>query len=165
VAIRVSESDGLVVVVEVPSGSRNKYEVDHESGEIFLDRTLFTATVFPLDYGYIDGTRSTDGDQLDALVVVEEPTFPGCRIRCRAVAVLWIEMSAGREPKVLCVPVNDERHRWTDLRDIPRHLREEIGHFFTVYKGVGPGESPGVASWQGRRGAESVVRRAMRRHQ
>jgi inorganic pyrophosphatase len=153
----------VVVVVEVPSGTRNKYEVDHVSGKIYLDRTLFTATVFPLDYGYIEGTRSSDGDQLDAFVAVEEPTFPGCNIRCRAVAVMWIAHARSREPKVLCVPANDTRNEWRTLADIPKHLRDETAHFFSVYKDVGPGESPRVVSWQGRAAAAAVIRAARKR--
>jgi inorganic pyrophosphatase len=152
----------VVVVVEVPAGTRNKYEIDHDAGVIWLDRTLFTATVFPLDYGYVDGTRSSDGEELDALVVVEEPTFPGCHVRCHPIAVLWIETGGGREPKLLCVPVHDDRRGWHTLDDVPRHLRDEIAHFFSVYKDVGPGQSPRPVSWQGRAAAERVVRRASR---
>ena len=96
--------DWDVVVVEIPAGSRNKYEADHETGEIFLDRRLFTATAYPTDYGYFPDTLADDGDPLDALVLLTEPTFPGCRIRARAIGVFWMEDEKGDDAKVVCVP-------------------------------------------------------------
>jgi inorganic pyrophosphatase len=75
------------VLVEIPKGQRNKYEVDHKTGRIRLDRTLFTATQYPADYGYIEGTLGQDGDPLDALVLIQEPTFPGCLVRARAIGM------------------------------------------------------------------------------
>jgi inorganic pyrophosphatase len=151
------------VIVEVPSGSRNKYEIDPASGEIWLDRTLFTATVFPLDYGCVPGTLGPDDDPLDALVICEEPTFPGCHIRCRPIAVLGIRSKKGDEGKILCVPVRNERCRWKDLDDVPRHLVDEISHFFDVYKDLGPGKSKKVGDWAGRSAAEDEIRRARHR--
>lgn len=153
------------VVVEIPSGSRNKYEADHETGEIWLDRTLFTATFFPLDYGYVAKTLGVDGDPLDALVLLEQPTFPGCHIRCRPIAVLWIKSKKGDEAKVLCAPSNDPRSGWESLDDVPEHLRDEIGHFFDVYKDLGPGKTQEVGRWEGRRAAEAEVKRAMQRYE
>ena len=82
------------MVVEIPRGSRNKYEMDHETGEVFLDRTLFTATQYPADYGFFPGTLGEDGDPLDALVLLDEPTFPGCRVRVRPVGVFWMRDEA-----------------------------------------------------------------------
>ena len=87
------------MVVEIPRGSRNKYEIDHETGEIWLDRRLFSATVYPADYGFIDHTLGEDGDPLDAMVIMEEPTFPGCRVRARPVGVFWMEDDAGPDAK------------------------------------------------------------------
>ena len=86
------------VIVEIPKGSRNKYEADHESGAIWLDRMLFTATQYPTDYGFVPGTLAEDGDPLDALVLLDEATFPGCHIMARPVAVFFMEDEAGREP-------------------------------------------------------------------
>ena len=92
------------VVVEIPRGSKNKYEVDHETGRVFLDRTLFTAMGYPDDYGYIDGTLGEDGDPLDALVMIPNSVFPGCVVECRAVGLYHMVDEAGGDDKVLCVP-------------------------------------------------------------
>src|SRR5688572_28291889 len=97
------------VTIEIPQGSRNKYEVDHATGRIRLDRMLFTATRYPADYGYIEDTLGEDGDPLDALVLLEEPTFPGCLIRCRALGMFRMRDEAGGDDKVLCVPAGDQR--------------------------------------------------------
>ena len=152
------------VLVEIPKGQRNKYEVDHKSGRIRLDRTLFTATQYPADYGFIEGTLGQDGDPLDALVLVQEPTFPGCLIRSRAIGMFRMSDEKGRDDKVLCVPYEDPRQE--HLRDI-HHLGEfdrmEIQHFFTVYKDLEPGKSVEGAHWAGREAAEQCVREAMKR--
>ena len=127
--------DVLTVVVEIPKGSRNKYEMDHETGQIFLDRMLFTATMYPADYGFIEGTLGGDGDPLDALVLVGEPTFPGCHIRVRPVGLFRMTDEKGEDEKILCVPPRDPT--WShieDLSQIPEPLQNEIEHFFQVYK-------------------------------
>jgi inorganic pyrophosphatase len=127
-------SDG-VVFVEIPAGSRNKYEYDEELGGIALDRRLFTSMSYPADYGYIEGTLAEDGDPLDALVLVGEPTFPGCRIRVRAVGVFHMSDEKGPDEKIICVPLKDPAWmRISDIHDIPAELRNEIEHFFQVYK-------------------------------
>src|SRR5439155_1594131 len=124
-----------VVFVEIPSGSRNKYEYDEEIGGIVLDRRLFTSMSYPADYGYIEETLGEDGDPLDALVLVGEPTFPGCRIRVRPVGVFHMEDEKGPDEKVICVPLRDPAWmRITDIHDIPPELRNEIEHFFQFYK-------------------------------
>jgi len=97
----------LDVLIEIPRGSRNKYEVDHASGLIRLDRTLFTATQYPADYGFVEGTLGDDGDPLDALVLVQEPTFPGCLIRSRPIGMFRMADEKGGDDKVLCVPAGD----------------------------------------------------------
>ena len=123
------------VLVEVPSGSRNKYELDRETGEIFLDRRLFTSMSYPADYGFVEGTLGEDGDPLDALVLVGEPTFPGCRIRVRVIGVFHMTDEKGPDEKILCVPLRDPAWmRLADVHDIPPELRNEIEHFFQVYK-------------------------------
>jgi inorganic pyrophosphatase len=154
------------VTVEIPKGNRNKYEMDHETGRIRLDRTLFTATQYPADYGFIEGTLGQDGDPLDALVLVEEPTFPGCLIRSRAIGMFRMRDEAGGDDKVLCVPAHDPR--MADLRDIdrvPEYYRLEIEHFFTVYKDLEPGKSVEGATWVGRAEAEEEIRASYRRRQ
>lgn len=101
------DAAGVTVVVEIPGGSRNKYEMDHATGSIYLDRMLFTATRYPADYGFIEGTLGEDGDPLDALVLVGEPTFPGCRILARPVGVFGMKDEKGQDDKILCVPLRD----------------------------------------------------------
>jgi inorganic pyrophosphatase len=127
--------DVLTVVVEIPKGSRNKYELDHDSGVIYLDRMLFTSMQYPADYGFIDGTLGGDGDPLDALVFVGESTFPGCRIRVRPIGLFRMTDEKGEDEKVLCVPLRDPT--WSHvvgLDGIPKPLLDEIEHFFQVYK-------------------------------
>ena len=146
------------VTIEIPKGQRNKYEVDHETGRIRLDRMLFTSTRYPADYGFIEGTLGQDGDPLDALVLLEEPTFPGCLIRCRAIGMFRMRDEAGGDDKVLCVPATDPRMRHlTDIGDVPEFDRLEIQHFFEVYKDLEPGKSVEGAEWVDRRAAEAEV--------
>ena len=124
-----------IVVIEIPGGSRNKYEMDAATGQIYLDRMLFTATRYPADYGFIEGTLGGDGDPLDALVFVGEPTFPGCRILVRPVGVFVMRDEKGPDEKVLCVPLRDPA--WShvhELADLRPTLLAEIEHFFAVYK-------------------------------
>ena len=153
------------VVVEIPMGSRNKYEVDRETGRIRLDRTLFTATRYPADYGFIEGTLSEDGDPLDCLVMVQEPTFPGCLIRARPLGVFWMRDEKGRDAKILAVPAGDPRQTWTEIDELPRYVLLEISHFFDIYKDLEPGKSSDVHGWEGRKEAEQEVERSRKRFQ
>ena len=152
------------VLVEIPKGSRNKYEVDHESGRIRLDRTLFTSTQYPADYGFIENTLGLDGDPLDALVLlIGEPTFPGCLIKARAIGMYRMTDEAGGDDKVLCVPVSDPRlEHLRDINHLPKFDRLEIEHFFQVYKELEPGKSVEGANWVGRDEAEKEVRGVVR---
>jgi inorganic pyrophosphatase len=146
------------VVVEIPKGSRNKYEMDHDSGAIWLDRTLFTSMQYPADYGFFPHTLADDGDPLDALVLLAEPTFPGCHVMSRAVAVFWMSDEKGADAKVLCVAAHDPR--WDavqDLDDIDRHLLDEIEHFFEFYKTIEPGKDTTTRGWEGAREAEEAI--------
>ncbi len=153
------------VTVEIPKGQRNKYEVDHASGRIRLDRTLFTSTQYPADYGFIDGTLGQDGDALDAMVLLSEPTFPGCLIRCRAIGMFRMTDEAGGDDKVLCVPAADPRQEHLrDIHHVPEFDRLEIQHFFEVYKDLEPGKSVEGASWAGRGDAEREVAESQRRY-
>src|SRR5213079_518078 len=114
------------VLVEIPKGQRNKYEVDHLSGRIRLDRTLFTSTQYPADYGFIENTLGLDGDPLDALVILQEPTFPGCLIKCRAIGMFRMTDEAGGDDKVLCVPSADPRlEHMRDINHLPKFDRLE----------------------------------------
>ena len=152
------------VTVEIPRGTRNKYEMDPKTHRIHLDRTLFTATQYPADYGFIEDSLGEDGDPLDALVLVREPTFPGCIIMCRAIGMFRMKDEMGGDDKVLCVPSVDPRQE--HLRDI-HHLAEfdraEIQHFFEIYKELEPGKSVEGATWVGRAEAEREVRASWKR--
>ena len=152
------------VLVEIPKGQRNKYEVDHVSGRIRLDRTLFTSTQYPADYGFIENTLGLDGDPLDALVLLQEPTFPGCLIKCRAIGMFRMTDEAGGDDKVLCVPSTDPRlEHIRDINHVPKFDRLEIQHFFEVYKDLEPGKSVEGAEWVGRTEAEAEVRASFQR--
>ena len=108
-------SAAINVMVEIPKGSRNKYEWDEELGKMVLDRFLFSSVVYPLDYGFVLDTLGKDGDPLDAMVCVSEPTFPGCVIRCKPIALFKMRDDAGEDDKVICVPLKDRPGRccWT----------------------------------------------------
>jgi inorganic pyrophosphatase len=152
------------VIVEIPQGSRNKYEMDHRTGRIRLDRMLFTSTRYPLDYGFIPGTLAEDGDPLDVLIMLDEPTFPGCYVLTRPVAVFWMGDEHGPDAKILSVPAHDPRAASIpDLNEVPTHLTAEIAHFFDIYKEIEPGKSTDVRGWQGRAAAEQAITEAFDR--
>ncbi|MCI9887131.1 inorganic diphosphatase [Micrococcales bacterium 31B] len=152
------------VLIEIPKGQRNKYEVDHDSNRIYLDRMLFTSTRYPDDYGYIEGTLGEDGDPLDCLVLLEEPTFPGCMITVRPLGMFRMRDEAGGDDKIVGVPVKDHRQRRRqELNDISEFHRLEIQHFFEVYKDLEPGKSVEGAHWEGRESAEAEIRRSFER--
>ncbi|CAB4835950.1 MAG: inorganic pyrophosphatase [Actinobacteria bacterium] len=146
------------VTIEIPGGSRNKYEIDHVTGRIRLDRMLFTSTRYPHDYGFIEDSLGLDGDPLDALVLLGEPTFPGVQIRCRTVGMFRMTDEAGGDDKVLCVPASDPRvEHLRDIHHVPEFDRLEIQHFFEVYKELEPGKSVEGATWVGRTDAEAEI--------
>ncbi|MGF9755816.1 inorganic diphosphatase [Microvirga sp. 0TCS3.31] len=152
------------VLVEIPKGERNKYEVDHESGRLRLDRMLFTSTAYPADYGFIENTLGQDGDPLDALVILQAPTFPGCLIACRAIGMFRMTDEAGGDDKVLCVPAHDPRlEHLRDINHVSKYDRLEIQHFFEVYKDLEPGKSVEGADWVGRVEAEAEVQASFER--
>ncbi|MET9353882.1 inorganic diphosphatase [Streptomyces anthocyanicus] len=152
------------VTIEIPKGSRNKYEVDHETGRIRLDRRLFTSTAYPTDYGFVENTLGEDGDPLDALVILDEPTFPGCLIRCRAIGMFRMTDEAGGDDKLLCVPSTDPRvEHLRDIHHVSEFDRLEIQHFFEVYKDLEPGKSVEGADWVGRTEAEVEIERSYKR--
>ena len=151
------------VTIEIPKGQRNKYEVDHETGRIRLDRMLFTSTRYPADYGFIEGTLGEDGDPLDCLVLLDEPTFPGCLVRARAIGMFHMRDEKGGDDKVLCVPAGDPRVTQTDLKDVSEFDLLEIQHFFETYKDLEPGKSVEGAHWCGRDEAEAEIVRSRQR--
>ena len=148
----------LEVIIEMPQGSRNKYAVDHHTGATWFDRHLFSTTVYPTEYGFFPDTLAEDGDPLDALVLLEDPTFPGCHIRARPIGVLEMADEAGRDLKVLCVASGDMRwDHLQDIEDVPEHLLAEIKHFFEVYKDLEPGKKSNVGDWTGTEDAVAAI--------
>jgi inorganic pyrophosphatase len=147
----------LIAVVEIPKGSRNKYEVDEKTGQLFLDRMLFTATHYPADYGFIEDTKAEDDDPLDVLVLLGEPTFPGCRIRIRPIGVFLMEDSGKPDHKIIAVPEGDPR--WNavqEVTDVDEHLRSELEHFFAVYKSLEEAKTAALG-WQGLADAMGII--------
>jgi len=156
-------SHALTCLVEIPKGSRNKYEWDEALGGIKLDRFLFSSVVYPSDYGFIPSTVGEDGDPLDALVCVSEPTFPGCVIPVRAIAVLRMTDDKGQDDKVVCVPESDPAwDAMEDLDDLPAQLRVEIEHFFSIYKQP-EGKDVTIQGWFAREDALVTIRESRER--
>ncbi|BBY58016.1 inorganic diphosphatase [Mycolicibacterium sarraceniae] len=152
------------VTIEIPKGQRNKYEVDHETGRVRLDRYLYTPMAYPADYGFIEDTLGEDGDPLDALVLLPLSVFPGVLIEVRPVGMFKMVDEAGGDDKVLCVPAGDKR--WDhiqDLGDVPRDELDSIQHFFTHYKDLEPGKFVKGSDWVGRAEAEAEVERSRER--
>ncbi len=150
-----------VVFVEIPGGSRNKYEWSDELGGIVLDRRLFTSMSYPSDYGFVEGTLAEDGDPLDALVLVSDPTFPGCRIRVRPIGIFNMSDEKGPDEKIICVPLKDPTFAsLSDVHDIPPGLRDEIEHFFQVYKDLDHKGSVVTRGFGNRSEAEEMISKA-----
>ena len=148
----------VVVVVEIPRGGRAKFELDPEAGTIWLDRVLSTATHYPAEYGFVLNSASGDGDPLDAVVLLEEATVPGCHIRARPIGVLDTTDEHGRDPKLLCVAVDDPTMGvLTDLDQVPVHLLDEIEHFFGVYKQLEPRAHVETRGWRDAAAARALV--------
>ena len=151
----------IEAVIEIPRGSRNKYEVDHETGRVHLDRVLYTPFVYPVDYGYFDKTLGGDGDPLDALVLLEFPVFPGVGVNVRAVGVLPMEDDGGMDEKILCVPAKDKRwEHIQDINDVPEQTKNEIAHFFEHYKDLEPGKWVKLGEWANKAEAERLIAEA-----
>jgi len=152
------------VTIEIPRGQRNKYEIDHDSGRLRLDRYLYTSMAYPADYGFIEDTLGEDTDPLDAMVLLPQPVFPGVLVLARPVAMFRMVDEAGGDDKVLCVPAGDPR--WDhiqDLHDVPQLELDGIKHFFMHYKDLEPGKFVKAADWVGRAEAEAEVERSRER--
>ena len=151
------------VVVETPRSSRNKYEVD-AAGAVRFDRRLPGAFAFPADYGFVADAVGSDGEPLDALVLMVEPTYPGVRVRARLVGVVWIQTGHGREAKLVCVPLRDPAYAAVeDLSQLPAHELAEIAHFFDIYRDLDPGKKVAFDGTDDARVAAEVLERARRR--
>lgn len=156
-------SEGIHVVVEIPKESENKYEYDKELGVITLDRVLDASIRYPTEYGFVPNTRSSDGELLDCMVMVERGSFPGCLIKGRLIGVLTITHSSGLpEHKLLAVPIGDARFDdYQDVSDVPEYRLKEIEHFFDVYKDL-EGSDISVGGWEGAERARRVLDEAIR---
>lgn len=153
-------------VVEIPKGSRNKYEYDPALGAVKLDRFISASVVYPTDYGFVPETLALDGDPLDVLVCVSEPTFPGCFVPTKIVGLFKMSDEKGDDPHVLCVPYADPGwNGMQDLDDLPTQLRSEISHFFAVYKDLDEDRHSEVLGWGTREEALEVVAAARQRFQ
>jgi inorganic pyrophosphatase len=158
------EPTSVTVFIEIPKGSRNKYEYDKERNVIKFDRMLFSAVHYPCDYGYIVDTLALDDDPLDALVMVWEPTFPGCAIEARPVGLFKMVDEKGPDEKILCVPLSDPLWNHIErLSDVPPHLLKEIEHFFSIYKDLEE-KITEVEGWEEREEALTVIQEARERH-
>jgi len=145
-------------IIEIPKGSRVKYEVDHETGKVFVDRVLYTAFGYPTNYGYFDETLGLDGDPVDVLVLLDHDLYPGVGIKVRPVGVFNMTDDGGSDAKVIAVPAKDPRWDWIqDVADIPEYTRKEIEHFFEHYKDLEPGKWVKTEGWGDVAEAERIV--------
>lgn len=152
------------VTIEIPRGSSTKYEIDHETGRLRLDRELFTPMAYPVDYGFIEDTLGEDGDPLDAFVLLRNPVIPGVLVAARPVGVFLMTDEAGPDAKIVTVPAADPR--WASVRDIgdvDETLRAQVEHFFRHYKDLEPGKHVDVEGWGDRVAAERLVQDAVER--
>ena len=146
------------VTIEVPKGSRNKYEIDHETGRVMLDRVLYTPMAYPTDYGYFENTLGLDGDPVDVLVLGEYPLFPGIGMSVRVVGVFNMTDDGGSDAKVIAVAAKDPRWDYIqDINDVPEYKRKEIEHFFEHYKDLEPGKWVKTEGWGSAADAEAVI--------
>ncbi len=161
----MAEGKVVEVFVEIPKGSQNKYEFDEEKGVFKLDRVLFSPQFYPAEYGYIDETLALDGDPLDALVLVTNPTFPGCVIDARVIGFLNMIDDGEEDQKLLTVPVEDPRFKDVHtLEDVPKHLLDEISHFFQTYKDL-QGKKTEIGAWEGPEAANKLIDECLDRYQ
>ena len=159
-----NEQITVPVMIEIPKGSRNKYEYDKKKKVFRFDRMLFSSVHYPSDYGFIPDTLAGDGDPLDALVLVWEPTFPGCLIEARPVGLFKMWDEKGPDEKILCVPISDPLWNYiASLSDVPPHLLKEIEHFFSIYKDLEE-KKTGVEGWEDRDAAMKVIRESQKRY-
>jgi inorganic pyrophosphatase len=155
----------LICVVEIPKGSRNKYEYDPVLGAIKLDRFISASVVYPTDYGFVPETLMPDGDALDVLVCVSEPTFPGCYVLVKVVGLFKMSDEKGDDDHVVCVPCSDPG--WNEIDDVdqlPTQLRAEISHFFAVYKDLDLDRHSEVRGWGDRVAALETIDQARQRY-
>ena len=156
----------FLACIEIPAGSKNKYEIDHETGALILDRILYTATHYPQNYGFIPRTWGLDNDPLDVLVICSEPIVPLALCRCYPIGVLAMTDSGMVDEKIIAICENDPLYNeFTDIKEIPEHLLEEIRHFFTVYKQLEHGKTTKIGAIHGKKMAMKVIEEAKNRYE
>ena len=156
----------FLACIEIPAGSKNKYEIDHETGALILDRILYTATHYPQNYGFIPRTWGLDNDPLDVLVICSEPIVPLALCRCYPIGVLAMTDSGMVDEKIIAICENDPLYtEFTDIKEIPEHLLEEIKHFFTVYKQLEHGKTTKIGAIHGKKMAMKVIEEAKKRYE
>lgn len=152
------------VLIEIPKGSRNKYEFDKIEKKIRLNRILYSPMTYPADYGYIPNTLSLDGDPLDVLVLLTEPTIPGCLIMVKPVGIFFMSDDKGKDEKILCVPISDPNYNyWNDIDQVPNHTKKEIEHFFQVYKDL-ENKKVKISGWGGVSNAIKIYKECINRY-
>lgn len=151
----------LNVVIEIPRGSRNKYEYDWQQGVITLDRVLHSSLFYPTDYGFVPQTQADDGDNLDILVLVSQPTFPGCVVQARPIGIMDMEDEEGKDWKIIAVAHNDPYYKHvTNIAELNGHMKREIQHFFETYKQLEDGKRSVVLGWDSKEKALEIIKQA-----
>ncbi len=153
------------VIIEIPQGSRNKYEYDKKHRVFAFDRILYSPFHYPADYGFVPQTYCEDGDPLDAFVMMRESTYPGILIKARALAVMRMMDSGEADDKLICVPIDDPYYsNLKDVKDLPEHFLKEIKHFMERYKDL-QGKEVKVSGFEGVAKAKEELKKAMKRYQ
>ena len=151
----------IYAVIEIPKGSRNKYEYDKDMEAFALDRVLYSPFMYPAEYGIIPQTLYDDGDPMDIMVLMEQPTFPGCVIETRPIGIMRMIDGGDKDDKILGVPINDPRFKdVNDIDDVPEHLLKEIAHFFKEYKHL-EGKTTEVLGWENARKAFEAIKHSI----
>lgn len=157
--------ESFLALIEISKGSKNKYELDKETGRLILDRVLFTSTHYPHNYGFIPLTYADDHDPLDVLVICSEPILPMAFIECTPIGVMRMKDAGLNDEKIIAVPKNDPFYSsYTDIEDLPQHVKDEIIHFFSVYKTL-EGKSTFIQTFEGKQAAVKIIQKAIDEYQ
>jgi inorganic pyrophosphatase len=166
ISLGTKAPEEINVVIEIPRGSHNKYEYDEQLDIIKLDRVLHSPFFYPTDYGFIPHTRSEDGDHLDILVLIKQPTFSGCVLTVRPIGILDLEDEAGRDWKIIGVAKHDPYYKdVTSIEQVNIHLKKEIKHFFEQYKHLEDNKQTAVRDWHSKQDAYAIIQEAHARFQ
>lgn len=159
--------EAINVVIEIPQGSNIKYELDKESGAIFLDRILYGSQFYPANYGFVPNTLADDGDPIDVLVLSSESVVPGCVIKSRVIGVLIMEDESGKDEKIIAVPtlkLDPQMANINTLEDLPEIKLQQIKHFFETYKDLEPGKWVKVTGFEGKEKAIELINKAIQNY-